>query len=95
MTSSPSRSVKLFGTEAPLSARQRVADLATGPVFYAGPGILTHLRFQALPPAGPDRDVSLDWTDEAPPAGEHAYYVRVLQLDGHLAWSSPTWVTVA
>jgi hypothetical protein len=26
-------------------------------------------------------------------AGEHYYYVRVEQADGHMAWSSPIWVT--
>ena len=26
------------------------------------------------------------------PAGEHYYYVRVEQVDGHVAWASPIWV---
>ena len=25
-------------------------------------------------------------------AGEHYYYVRVEQVDGHMAWASPIWV---
>ena len=26
--------------------------------------------------------------------GEYWYYTRVVQRDGHMAWSSPVWVTV-
>ncbi len=32
---------------------------------------------------------------DAPPAGEHCYYLRVRQLNGQFAWSSPIWVTFA
>ena len=31
---------------------------------------------------------ALDWSDPAPAAGD-AVYLRVLQSDGHAAWSSP------
>jgi hypothetical protein len=33
------------------------------------------------------------WTDPAPLAGTHYYYVRVSQEDGELAWGSPLWIT--
>jgi hypothetical protein len=33
------------------------------------------------------------WTDPAPQAGTHYYYVRVWQTDGELAWGSPLWIT--
>jgi hypothetical protein len=32
------------------------------------------------------------WTDPAPQAGAHYYYVRVEQADGELAWGSPLWI---
>jgi hypothetical protein len=35
------------------------------------------------------------WTDPKPEAGEHYYYVRVLQKDGQLAWGSPLWIEYA
>ena len=38
------------------------------------------------------RDVSLRWEDPEPPEGEVWYYLRVVQADGQMAWSSPTWV---
>ena len=33
------------------------------------------------------------WTDPQPLDGTHYYYLRVLQTDGEIAWSSPIWVT--
>jgi hypothetical protein len=37
------------------------------------------------------------WEDGAPPKRAKAshYYVRVVQQDGQMAWSSPIWVTLA
>ena len=32
------------------------------------------------------------FTDEAPVAGENRYYIRVEQVDGNMAWTSPVWV---
>src|SRR4029077_12919317 len=34
------------------------------------------------------------WTDPEPSEGQHYYYVRVVQSDGELAWTSPMWITV-
>ena len=39
------------------------------------------------------RDVAFEFTDANPSPGENYYYVRVQQVDGQLAWSSPIWVT--
>ncbi len=77
-----------------VSFRQGLDELAGGPVFHDAPGLLAHVRLQVLPVEGPDLDVAIDWTDTEPSAGCHAYHVRVVQLNGHMAWSSPTWVTV-
>jgi hypothetical protein len=30
--------------------------------------------------------------DNQPPAGESYYYVRVIQVDDQMAWSSPIWI---
>jgi hypothetical protein len=32
------------------------------------------------------------WKDPKPAAGEHYYYIRVLQSDNAIAWGSPMWV---
>jgi hypothetical protein len=37
--------------------------------------------------------VEFTYVDNHPSTGESYYYVRVLQLDRNIAWSSPVWVT--
>jgi len=41
-----------------------------------------------------EADVGLEFVDADVEPGEHLYYVRVIQVDGNMAWSSPIWVTV-
>ena len=41
---------------------------------------------------GDSDQVSLVFTDETCPRGENYYYLRVSQVDGEFAWSSPIWV---
>jgi hypothetical protein len=40
-----------------------------------------------------ERDASFTWTEKEVPLGTTAYWVRVLQQDGAIAWSSPIFVT--
>jgi hypothetical protein len=37
------------------------------------------------------REAELTFTDREPLEGRSYYYVRVLQADGEIAWSSPVW----
>lgn len=37
-------------------------------------------------------DVSFTYRDQQPPSGESYYYVRVIQVNDQMAWSSPIWV---
>lgn len=38
-----------------------------------------------------DREADLTFVDRQPPAGRSCYYVRVVQKDEEIAWSSPVW----
>jgi hypothetical protein len=38
------------------------------------------------------KSATFDYTDAGFAAGENYYYVRVIQEDGQMAWSSPIWV---
>jgi hypothetical protein len=38
------------------------------------------------------REYKGEWKDPKPAAGEHYYYIRVLQADNAIAWGSPMWV---
>ena len=79
----------------PLTVTQSLAGIEDGPAFVEAAGLGAHLRLQALPADGGPLDTRVRWTDSTPPAGVHAYHVRILQLDGHMAWTSPTYVETA
>ncbi len=83
-----------FASE-PLTVTQALAGIEDGPIFVEATGLGAHLRLQAVPPDGGPLDTLVTWTDPEPLAGVHAYHVRVLQLDGHMAWTSPTYVETA
>ena len=40
-----------------------------------------------------DKEVELEFVDNKKSGGEDFYYVRVIQEDNNIAWSSPIWVT--
>ena len=39
-----------------------------------------------------EKQAEFEYTDNAPSAGENFYYVRALQTNDEIAWSSPIWV---
>ena len=57
-------------------------------VFYHNAYIVK--RHLAIPQAG--YTTRLEWEDLTPTPGRSFYYLRVSQLNGQLAWSSPVWV---
>jgi hypothetical protein len=72
-----------------------VADLADGTtrVFPAG-GVDLRVFARRLPVRDLTRELTLDVTDAAPPAGVcAAYWIRVTQEDGAQAWTSPVYLT--
>jgi hypothetical protein len=77
-TAKPSLEVLVLGT----NTLDRVDVLRDGEVVH------TH-----RPEKGSD-EAKFHWEDAAPKKGEKAgyYYVRVIQKDGQMAWSSPIWV---
>lgn len=79
----------------PLTVTQPLAGIEDGPMFVEAAGLGAHLRLQALPLEGGPLDTVLSWVDASPLAGVHAYHIRVTQLDGHMAWTSPTYVETA
>jgi len=46
--------------------------------------------YRAIPYDG--YHVEFRYVDENPKKGENYYYVRVRQLNGQIAWSSPIWM---
>lgn len=73
----------------------RAADLASGPLLRDLGGVGRFVRIDLAPVEPGPEQVAFDFTDDQAPAGEYPYYVRVIQADGHMAWSSPLYVSYA
>ena len=43
---------------------------------------------------GNAKEMTVDYSDEAPRKGENYYYVRIQQIDRNMAWSSPIWLLI-
>ncbi|MHB8293063.1 MAG: DUF3604 domain-containing protein [Acidimicrobiales bacterium] len=56
------------------------------------PGIDRSLELSWVPAESPARDVSIELAAPSSTVTPNAYFVRVRQDDGHLAWSSPVFV---
>ena len=75
--------------------RFAVIVLGTGPIATAEVLRNSKVVHTVRPAANAMDEVRFDWQDVDPPAAEKAnyYYVRVTQMNGQMAWSSPIWVT--
>jgi hypothetical protein len=75
----------------PVNREFRVGDLEEGRVVDAG---FLDKRLEIRPVGGSETlDAALSFADRDAGPGTHPYYVRVRQVDGEMAWSSPTFVT--
>lgn len=71
----------------------RLSEFKDGPLtkdFTTG-DYTDHITFELIDPAAP-MDQEITYADRDSPAHGDYYYVRVHQLDGAMAWSSPWWV---
>ena len=66
-----------------------VRELGREPSEFPAGGVNLKLRLRLSSPEGRPEEVWFTFCDPDPPPGPHAYWVRVLQADGHMAWSSP------
>ena len=76
----------------PVSFQENVSALLTKPHRYAGDGSQGILTAGPVPARPGPLDVEFGFRDDDAPAGRHAYWVRAIQEDNEIAWSSPTWV---
>ncbi len=80
-------------TSAPKSFSLPLRNVQEEPVVFAVGGIRQRIVVQRLSGEKGPRTVEFSYTDTAMPEGWNAYYVRVLQQNGALAWSSPLYIT--
>jgi uncharacterized protein DUF3604 len=67
-----------------------VRVIGTGPIHQID--LIKNQRFVYTARPG-TKEAGFEFTDQEFGAGESWYYVRVLQQDGQIAWSSPIWIT--
>lgn len=90
----PDDAVLAFATE-PLTIRTPLARLGPAGRRFEATSPARALELRWLPGRMPAADFAHAFHDRSPPSGEHAYWVRVRQVDGAFAWSSPIFVGVA
>jgi hypothetical protein len=69
-------------------------DVAAEPLVIDAGGVGQRVEVQRDPGPTQPRAADITFRDEHPPAGRHPYFLRATQQDGHIAWSSPIFVTV-
>ncbi len=71
----------------------RPSELTGGAIRHELGGVGRFVAADLAPQSAGPEQVAFRFTDHGARAGEHPYYVRVVQADGHMAWSSPIYVT--
>ncbi|MEO8487166.1 MAG: DUF3604 domain-containing protein [Betaproteobacteria bacterium] len=82
-----------FATE-PMTLRAPLDDVGPEGRRFEATAPERTLELRWLPAREPPLGVRATFADPAPLAGTHAYWVRVRQADGALAWSSPIFATL-
>jgi hypothetical protein len=76
----------------PASFRFRLADLESGPVVVEAGGEGQRVSAMWVPRGSRPLAAHFAYRDEEPLRGTNAYWVRVIQRNGGMAWSSPIYV---
>ena len=71
----------------------RLSQVTRAPMVVAAGGVSRHVVVSRAPDADGPRQVELSYRDCRDAVGTCPYWVRVLQVDQHQAWSSPVYVT--
>ncbi|MEX0831867.1 MAG: DUF3604 domain-containing protein [Nitriliruptoraceae bacterium] len=71
-----------------------VGDVGEVPIVVEAGGVEQRITVDRAPNLTAPTDASFMWSDPDPIDGEQPYWVKVTQLDGDLAWSSPHFITV-
>ncbi|MFQ5961291.1 MAG: DUF3604 domain-containing protein [Candidatus Methylomirabilales bacterium] len=77
---------------APKRVDVRLGDITEQPLIFPAGGIRQQVSFQRVSPTPGPRAVRFSFRDADWSPGWNAYFVRVLQEDGAMAWSSPIFI---
>lgn len=86
--------------KAPLTFKAGPADFAftkdelvqRGAIQVDCGGVGQQVRVEQVPLAPRPERVAFTWTDSESPSGRSAYWLRITQVDGEMAWTSPVYV---
>ena len=87
----PDEAVLTFQSE-PATFAFRLADLAAGPLSVEAGGVGQRVTASWTARALRPTATRFTYSDESAPPGTNAYWLRVIQRDGVMAWSSPIYV---
>lgn len=77
----------------PIAFGLRVDDLAWEPRIFDAGGVNQRVRVSLIGAGRGEVGCAFSYTDTDPQPGLNSYWVRVLQRDGAMAWSSPVFYT--
>jgi hypothetical protein len=75
----------------PVNFSVQLGELGSGERVFPAGGLRRQVAVSKVAAAYP-REATFDWTDTVVPRGISAYWVRVQQQDGAVAWASPIYV---
>ena len=88
------RTAELSFVTGPMTLQARLGDLDATPRTFEAESPARKVELRRLPATPPPTGWRGSFEDPAPPAGAHAYWVRVRQTDAAQAWSTPIFVTL-
>ncbi|MCL5962415.1 MAG: DUF3604 domain-containing protein [Chloroflexi bacterium] len=88
----PDDAATTFDTR-PVKFTLPISLISDEPTIFEGGGVEQQVSVSRAGEPGPKR-VEFEFVDESVEDGAHAYYVRVTQRNGGMAWSSPIYVTL-
>ena len=71
-----------------------LADIGLTPLACECGGLNKRLTVYRLPSLGPSREIAIDLPLTHLHPGDNAIYIRLVQEDGHMAWTSPIYLTI-
>ena len=84
---------RLHFTSEPCKFDIRVGDIGADPTVFPAGGVGQRITVQRLRATEPPSDVSFEWQDDGKPSARRtAYYLKVKQMDGHVAFTSPWYI---
>ena len=76
----------------PIAFSFRLRDVGYEPMVFDASGVNQRVRVSAISGGELPRSLNFSYVDEDPIGGVSPYWMRVVQNDGGMAWSSPVYV---